>query len=313
MRYFALAVVLAVIGASHASTAEPASFSPAALAQRKAGGHMEHVISVFPLGGKEFDISIPLITRWFAYGSSGTSAYATALKEMRPKIFTPERGIYKIQLQPARVDAIPGLDAFYSIGRFAVSQSEDFIVFGGAKGSYPAGSCGVYRVDLPAGNIRAILETSDCRAGSPWRVLDVSPKGTEALILADRSLALLDLSQGSIVKLEGQLSKGSFSPDDKWIAALQVRNPDPPKTVIIDRTDLAKRRDLGSASNNETVWSPDSKFLLQTVYRPACPSQCPLALETVDVQTGNHSIIKDSICYCGSDGQIGWIRSGAKR
>jgi hypothetical protein len=244
MRHFALAVVVAVLGASQASTAEPASFSPAVLVQRPTGEHMEQVISVFPLGRKEFDIPLPLITRWFAYGQSGQSVYATAFKETGPRSFTDEPGLFKIELEPVRVGALSGLDAFYSIGPFAVSQSEEFVVFGGAKGSYPAGSCGVYRVDLPAGKIRAILETSECRAGSPWRVLNVSPNGTEALILADRRLALLDLSRGSIMKIEGQLSKGSFSPDGKWIAALHVRNPDPPKTILIDRTDLAKRRDL---------------------------------------------------------------------
>ena len=68
-----------------------------------------------------------------------------------------------------------------------------------------------------------------------------------------------------------------------------------------------------SIGPSEMVWSPDSKFLLQTVYRPACPSQNPLALETVEVQTGNRSTIKDSICNCGSSGHIGWIRSDGKR
>lgn len=61
------------------------------------------------------------------------------------------------------------------------------------------------------------------------------------------------------------------------------------------------------------VWSPDSKFLLHAVYRPACPSQNPLALETLDVETGKRSLIKDSICNSGSSRQIGWIRSGIKR
>jgi len=61
------------------------------------------------------------------------------------------------------------------------------------------------------------------------------------------------------------------------------------------------------------VWSPDSRFLLHAVYRPACPSQNPLALETLDVQTGKRSLIKDSICNSGSSRQIGWIRSDIKR
>jgi hypothetical protein len=240
--------------------------------------------------------------------------YATALKETGPRSLTDERGVFKIELDPVRVNTIQGLDDFGSIGPFAVSQGEDLIVSGGSKGNnYPARSCGVYEVHLPAGDVSAAIETSDCRAGSPWRVLSLSPEKTEALISANRSLALLDLAKGSITKIEGQLSKGSFSPDGKWIAAIQINNPNPPKIILIDRSDLTKRRDLGASEDSEAVWSPDSKFLLHAVYRPACPSQNPLALETLDVETGKRSLIKDSICNSGSSRQIGWIRSGIER
>jgi len=314
MSNVALAVIVAVFAASEGRSVEPPRFSPAALRSRPTGGkHAEQVISVFPPGGKEFEISLPWIPRWFAFGRSGRSVYATAVREIGPKSFTDQRGMFKVELEPVRVSTIAGLDAFYSIAPFAVSQSEDFIVFDGAKGNYPAGSCGAYKLDLPTGDIRPVIETSDCLAGSPWRVLSLSPEGTEALILANRRLALLDLERASIMKLEGWLTSGSFSPDGKWIAALEVRNPKPPRTILIDRTDLARRRDLGRASNNQTVWSPDSKVLLQTVWESACPNQNPLALETVEVQTGNRSLIKNSICHCDSSGHIGWVRSDLRR
>jgi hypothetical protein len=102
--------------------------------------------------------------------------------------------MFKIELDPVRVSTIQGLDAFGSIGPFAISQGEDLVVSGGSKGSnYPAKSCGVYEIHLPARDVSAAIETSDCRAGSPWRVLSLSPDQTEALISANRSLALLDL------------------------------------------------------------------------------------------------------------------------
>jgi hypothetical protein len=314
MRMITMAVVVAMLASPAARSAEPASFSPAALVSRQTtGNHAEFFIAVFPPAGKEFEISLPLMPRWFAYGPSGRSVYATALKETGPRSFTDERGMFKIELDPVRVSNIEGLDAFYSLGPFAVSQGEDLVVSGGAKGNYPAGSCGVYEIRLPAGDVRAAIETSDCRAGSPWRVLSLSPEKTEALISANRNLALLDLAKGSITKIEVQLSKGSFSPDGKWIAAIQINNPNPPKLILIDRSDLAKRRDLGASEDSEAVWSPDSKFLLHAVYRPACPSQNPLALETLEVQTGTRSVIKESICNSGSSRQIGWIRSDIKR
>ncbi len=315
MRKITMAVVVVTVAAPAARSVEPVSFSPAALVSRQtAGDHAGFFIAVFPPAGKEFEISLPLIPRWFAYGPSGRAVYATALKETGTKSFTDQRGIFKIELDPVRVSTIQSLDAFYSIGPFVVSQGEDLAVFGGAKGNYPAGSCGVYEIRLPAGDIGAAIETSNCRAGSPWRVLSLSPERTEVLISANRSLALLDLAKGSITKIEGQLSGGSFSPDGRWIAALQLGDPKAPsKTVLIDRTNLASRRDLGGIDDAEVVWSPDSRFLLHAVYRPACPSQNPLALETVEVQTGKRSLIKDSICNSGSSRQIGWIRSDIKR
>ena len=124
-----------------------------------------------------------------------------------------------------------------------------------SKGNnYPAKSCGVYGIRLPAADVSAAIETSDRRAGPPWRVLSVSPEITEALIAANRSLALLDLAKGSITKIEGQLSGGSFSPDGKWIAALQLGDPKAPsKMVLIDRANLANRRDLGGVEDAEVV------------------------------------------------------------
>jgi hypothetical protein len=315
MHNIAMAVVAAALAAPAGHSVEPFSFSPAALVSRQTGGgHVEHFVAVFPPSGNEFEISLPLITQWFAYGPSGRSVFATALRETGPRSFTDQPGIFKIELDPVRVSTIQGLDAFYSVGPFAVSQGEDLAVFGGAKGNYPAGSCGVYEIGLSAWVVRAVIETSDCRAGSPWRVLSLSPEGTEALISASRRLALLDLSKGTITQIEGQLSGGSFSPDGRWIAALQLGDPKAPsRTVLIDRTSLASRRDLGGVEDAEVVWSPDSRFLLHAVYRPACPSQDPLALETLEVQTGRRSLIKDSICNSGSSRQIGWIRSDVKR
>jgi hypothetical protein len=315
MRKTTLAVVIVTFALPTARSAEPVSFSPAALVSRQtAGNGAEFFIAVFPPAGKEFEISLPLMPRWFAYGPSGRSVYATALVDTGRGSVTTQRGILKIELDPVRVSNIEGLEAFYSLGPFAVSQGEDLLVTGGAKGNYPAGSCGVYEIRLPAGDVRAAIETSDCRAGSPWRVLSLSPEKTEALISANRSLALLDLAKGSITKIEGQLSGGSFSPDGRWIAALQFGDPKAPsKTVLIDRKNLANRRDLGGVEDSEVVWSPDSRFLLHAVYRPACPSQNPLALETLEVQTRNRSLIKDSICNSGSSRQIGWIRSDIKR
>src|ERR1700721_3337276 len=98
MRLITLAVVVAMLASPAARSAEPASFSPAALISRQTtGNHAEFFIAVFPPAGKEFEISLPLVPRWFAYGPSGRSVYATALRETGTRSFTGQRGIFKIE------------------------------------------------------------------------------------------------------------------------------------------------------------------------------------------------------------------------
>ncbi|HEY3744173.1 MAG TPA: hypothetical protein VGL53_30215 [Bryobacteraceae bacterium] len=315
MRHFAAAIMIAALAAPAAHSAELASYSPASLVFRAASGDdVDHWIVMFPPGGKDFALSIPLIPRRVAYGSSGLTVYATALRKIGPKGFANQPGIFKIELDPLHVTPIQGLDAFYSIDRFAVSRAEDRIVFAGAKGTYSSRICGVYEIILATGTARAILESSDCRAGSPWQVLSLSPDSMQALVTANRGLALLDLSKGSITKLDGRLWGGAFSPDGKWIAAVRFGVPNTAaRAILIDRTNLAARRDVGAVEDPEVAWSPDSKFLLHAVYRPACPIQNPLALETLDVETGKRLVIEDSICNSGSSRDFGWIRADIKR
>src|SRR6266850_4122957 len=104
MRKITMAVVVVTLASPAARSVEPVSFSPAALVSRQtAGDHSGFFIAVFPPAGKEFEISLPLIPRWFAYGPSGRSVYATALRETGTRSFTDQRGIFKIELDPVRV------------------------------------------------------------------------------------------------------------------------------------------------------------------------------------------------------------------
>jgi len=288
-------------------------FSAAAYASDGVGASSR--LMVFPLDRKEFSIPVLLTVRWLAYGAGGRSLYATAFEQLSARSFTTRPGMLKIDLNPTQVRVLPGFDGFYAIGHFAVSRQEDKVVFGGSSQDRAGKkTCGIYEVSLLAGNLRPVVETSDCRAGSPWRVLDLSPTGAEALVLTDRHLALVDLEPGTITPLEGQLWGGSYSPDGKWIAALELAGPRvPSRTILIDRKDHNHRLDLGGLNDDEVVWSPDSRLILHCVPRPACPSQSPLALETLDVQTTKRSIIKSSVCNVGSSRQIGWVRNDVGR
>jgi len=282
----------------------PDQFSVAAYASD--GLDVNSRLVIFPPDRKEFSIPLPLTLRYLVYGSSGQALYATAFKRLSAKSGTILPGLLKIDLNPVRVSAVPGFDGFYGIDRFAVSRQEDMILFSGARSDNGSTTCGIFELGLPEGALRPVLQTTDCRAGSPWRVFDISPDTPEALISADRHLAALDLAKGKFTPLGNDLAAGSYSPDGKWIAAIQLRNPNPPTTILIDRQDLSRRKDLGGSSD-VVVWSPDSRFLLNAFYRPACPSQNPLALETLEIATGKRLTLKNSICNTGAGRDIGWV------
>lgn len=300
------AVAVALVRTLGAQGAEPDTDRFNAAAYASDGLDVNSRLIIFPSDRKEFSIPLPLTLRYVVYGASGKALYATAFKRLSANSGTILPGMLKIGLSPIGVTAIPGFDGFYLIDRFAVSRSEDMIVFAGARSDNGSKTCGIFELSLADGDLRPVLQTADCRAGSPWRVFDLSPNTREALISADRRLSTLDLENGKVTPVGSDLSVGSYSPDGKWIAAIELRNPSPPATILIDRQDLSRRRDLGG-SDDEVIWSPDSRFLLHAMYRPACPSQNPLVLETLEIETGRRSTLKSSICNAGSGRDIGWV------
>lgn len=263
---------------------------------------------VFPPVGKDFSIPLPLTLRSVSYGSDGRTLYAAAFD--RP-------GLLKIQFDPVRISTLANPEAFYSIDRFAVSRREDLVLFSGTRRDPSGGeTCGIFELSLSNSGLHAVLVTSDCGAGSPWRVFDLSPNAHTALIRnTDRRLALLHLDDGEVTKLGSDLWMASFSPDGQWIAALETvgsRNlVVGSRTVLIDTKNLTRRRDLGGSNDNQAVWSPDSRFLLHIVDRRACQSGVGSALEMLDIQTGKRSTIQSSICNASTSGEIGWLSTGS--
>jgi hypothetical protein len=310
-----LPAILAIIytSAFAAQIAEPNAVQYSVAAYASDGLDVNSRLMVFPADRKEFSIPLPLTLRYVVYAASGQSLYATAFKRVDAKSGTTLPGLLKIELNPVRVSALAGFGDFDVIDRFAVSHGEDIIVFGAARSDNASEKCGIFELGLPGGDPRPVIQTSDCRGGSPWRVFDVSPNSQEALISFERRLALLDLASGKVTALGSDLWVGSYSPDGKWIAALQLDPQGLSKTILIDPKNPSRRRDLGGSKDGEVVWSPDSRFLLHAVYRPACPGQNPLALETLDIETGKRFTIRDTICNAGSGRDVGWISNKVGR
>jgi hypothetical protein len=71
MRIIIAAVVVTLLSAA-ARSAEPVSFSPATLVSHQTDANrVEHFIAVFSPAGNVFEIPLPLIPRWFAFGPTG--------------------------------------------------------------------------------------------------------------------------------------------------------------------------------------------------------------------------------------------------
>jgi len=197
--------------------------------------------------------------------------------------------------------------------RLAVSKQEDFVVFSGSRPIGGSLACGIYRVWIATGKVDSVREGTDCAnpldGGSP-DVEDVSADAKQALLKIGNTLRSVDLSTGSIVRLEGQLWRGAYSPDGNWIAALELGTQRPSKTILIDRQNPSARRDLGGISDQEVVWSPDSRTLLHVEVRKGCPAWNLDSLEIVDIETGKRVSIEKSVCRSGrGDRKLGWVRS----
>ena len=277
-------------------------FSPAAYVTENSR------LLVFPSNQQSFTIPIPLNSRYVAFGAAGRTLYVTAFKKSGTT-FTNDPGIFKIDLQPVKITRLAGLESFSAVDRLAVSKSEEVVVFAARVAN--ASACGIYALNLADAKRRTVLENPDCRGlGWPWRIIDVSLDAKSALMLFDHRLAVLDLTDGKITSVGRQLWGGSYSPNGKWIAALELAGPQiPSRTTLIDSQNFDRLRDLGGLNDDEVVWSPDSKFILHCVPKSNCAGNGPLALEALDVATGQRTLVKDTSCRIGVSRYIGWVRS----
>lgn len=292
-----------------AADASPQSYSPAAFVQSTPSAESPSLI-VYPLDRKEYTIPLPAsppLVRVVS-GPDGHSWYATTSAE---RGVGNDSGFAKIDFGPTRVNKIVSSLNFESVVSFAVSAQQDRIVVSGTRSEGGRQTCGLFELRVPGGELRPLLLSADCHCGSPWSDLSLSPNGARAFVhrrcldgFKDRPEFIDLLSKTTSLPGE-DFWKAAFSPDGKWIAALEDGPNGISKTVLIDAKDSSRRRDLGGTSDVEIVWSPDSRYILHVEQR-SCPWQHPLSLEIISIETGRRSIVPNSKCKVPTH-FIGWI------
>jgi hypothetical protein len=253
---------------------------------------------IFREDKRHSSIDLPLRLEFSAYNQRGTAIYSL-------NTITKPTCLHKIELNPVRATSLtcpPGLSAVYG---FAVSVNEDRLLVSGQIKEGSGNRCGVFEIRLPEGATKHVLG-EDCtsyRFEDSWTSLSLSPDTEQAVAVRRDRLELVRIADGiSRVVAEG-ISKAAWSPDGRWIAALDVHG----RTELFDTKDFKRERTL---AESEVQWSPDSRYLLRI-------KSClfPIAVngvgtvQALDVATGKIVTIESSRCMVDA-GSTGWVSSG---
>jgi hypothetical protein len=186
------------------------------------------------------------------------------------------------------------------VSRLAVSVRQDKIIISGAYRPGNDVACGVFELSVPSGNVRQILLQPDCHAASSWSYLSLSPDGELAVATHNHRLEVIDLVHGTTKSFGDGLLMGAWSPDGKWLAALE--NGGQGRTILMDASNFVRRRILGTS---DIEWSPDSRYLLGWKKHDLCGSDFG-TLQMMDIENGKMTTIKSSRCRV-SQATIGWL------
>jgi hypothetical protein len=190
---------------------------------------------------------------------------------------------------------------------------EDKILFTGAGWNGYLG-CDLFEIKPSGGDYKMLLPKFGCG------VVGISPDESKVLAPRGVGLAIIDLATGAGTPLGDGIWQGAWSPDGRWIAALRLDprseapRPRLSRTILISATDPSLRREMGGDSDHDTIWSPDSRYLLYSEWSARCPGHnaidpgpTPLTLFTTDIETGKRSAVKESQCKVNAYLKAGWV------
>jgi hypothetical protein len=294
--------VLAVVLAATANgIADPMDFCPASVHRGEDG----QVLTLFPPQGNTIDIPLPPESKALRIVASakGKTLFASSTLPLG------QNHLVRFDFKPTRQAVVNGATGFGQIWGLTLSSTSDKLYVYGSFKTDAAWECGAFEIDPTAGSQRPLHIGKNCGGGGGG---PVSPDGTRIVSYQGKQLTIVDLDTGATQIVRG-VSAGAFSggtwisdcawsPDGRWVAA--VRDG---KIVLIDATNVAHHRSLGSAGDAPVVWSPDSKYLLFRKSQPSCALTFYFeSLESLEVQTGKRGTVKSSHCEVSAD-WYGWV------
>jgi hypothetical protein len=315
-RWLATAVA-ALAGASNwafePTSAVSPSFCPAYF-RAMGGAEGPAQLTLFPADGPEVTIPLPGLPTLFhplAFSPDGKAIYGETLDPH------PGSGIIRVELDPFRQISVLRPGEMDRIWALTVPQASGALFVSGWAHAVGSGECGAFQIDTGAGTIRKLRagRSPDC-AGA---LGSISPDGKRVVGQSGKEVGVLDLDSGTLQIMEGlgggsSIDGGSaparcvWSPDGHWIAATRDRS-----ILLIDSSNLTRRRKLGKAGNGGVHWSPDSRFLLLAQNEISCiPTLYFQSLAVINVETGHRTKVRGSHCQIGVP-HIGWIARPAPR
>jgi hypothetical protein len=251
--------------------------------------------------GRVSSIPLPLALGTAAFGPDGKSLYGTtAFNPVNPG----KPGIFKTEFSPARVSLVAGSTEL-GVASLAITASNEKVVVSGNYRHQGKTERGIFELEIATQTVKALIP-DDSPAGprSGWRGLSLSPDGVEAAAVRNRRLEIVNLREGAIRSVKEGFAYGAWSPDGKWIAAIDRQQ----RTLLLDPSGLQETRDLGPTGGTVVAWSPDSRYLLLWKEdRCGVYSESYGTLERVDLSTGKRSTVAGSACRIRQF-TFGWVR-----
>jgi hypothetical protein len=191
-------------------------------------GHNELV--VFPFNGRAFKIPIRSASGPFSYSADGRALYGACT----PYPDNKKLAVCKVDLLTGSTTPVPGSGGTIAATGIAIASGSQRVLIAGV---YPDGRPGLFEIDQAQGGPRTILEQegrTNPRA-SRWNHVSLSPDGQRAVVTLNGRVELIDVLHGTAEPLEEGFFIAAWSPDGKWLAALDARGNG--STVLIDASD----------------------------------------------------------------------------